>query len=212
MTLPEGYHNFAAGEDLTADNLEGYCELQGIMRFADAATRDSALSAVKVEGMMAYLKDVNTITVYSGSAWSTIGPVQGALTSWTPTVTQSGSVTVTVAYGKYLRIGRMIFAQCVLGVTGSGTGANDVVIGSLPATAATNSPLFPVGTGVINDSSATPPAGGTAYPGFAVLASTTTVKIMGTNGGILGSTLFTAGLASGDTISASIAYEAAADA
>lgn len=206
--MPEGYHDFAAGEDLTAANLESYCELQGIMRFASAAARDTALSAVKTEGMFAYLLDLNTVTVYNGSAWSTIGPVHGALTNWTPTVTQSGSVTVTVTKAVYIRTGRWIQGHCVLAVTGSGTGANNVVV-SIPVTAAATGA---VGSGYIIDASAN-----ISYGGISNLASTTTMVIIsgGSSAGspaTLGASNFTAGLASGDAILAQFAYEAAADA
>ena len=204
-----GYHDFVAGEKPTAANLEDYCQNQGVMRFATSAARDSALTTVKEEGMLAFLLDSNTLTMYSGSAWSTVGPLHGALTSWTPTVTQSGSVTVTVSYAKYQRIGRLIHAQCKLDVTGSGTGANAVIIGGLPVTAATSNLI--VGTAMVYDVSAT-----SNYPAHARLASTTTLDLYGTTAVSadprLGVTTFTAALASGDAVWADFNYEAASDA
>ena len=58
--MAAGYKDFVAGTVLAAADLEDYCELQSVMRFASAAARDTALSAVKTEGMLAYLLDVNT--------------------------------------------------------------------------------------------------------------------------------------------------------
>jgi hypothetical protein len=43
---------------------------QAVMRFANASARDSALSEVLSEGMVAYLDDLNTVEVYDGSEWT----------------------------------------------------------------------------------------------------------------------------------------------
>lgn len=203
--MAQGYHDFTAGEVLTAANLEDYCQNQSVMRFASAAARDTALSGVLTEGMMAYLIDTNSMCTYTGSAWSTVGPVHGAGTSWTPTVTQSGSVTVTVTNAVYWRLGRLVLATARLDVTGSGTGANGVVV-SLPVTAAASNRIC--GTGMILDSSAS-----TFYSGMALQQSTTTCAIIPHNAtSSLGAAAFTAGLASGDVIYVNLSYEASADA
>jgi hypothetical protein len=128
----------------------------------------------------------------------------GAWTSWTPTVTQSGSVTVTNTRSRYARYGRTIHFTLNLAVTGSGTGSNDVSV-SLPATAASSGEL--IGTGYIYDSSAV-----AGYKGISYLASTTAVKILPNNNngaGAMGNSEFTAGLASGDQIVINGTYEAA---
>lgn len=209
--MATGYHDFTAGETLTAANLEDYCELQSVMQFADSATRDTALSAVKTEGTQSLQRDSNSVTVYSGSAWSTVGPLYGALTSWTPTVTQSGSVTVTVNYATYQRIGRLIHAQFKCTVTGSGTGANAIIIGGLPATAQATASAFPIGVGNVFDTSA-----GNHFPGIMFLASTTTLDFRSTQSNLtdprLGITQMSAGLAVGDIVSGDFKYEAGSDA
>lgn len=206
--MAAGYHDFIAGEGLTAANLEDYCQNQSIMRFANAAARDSALTTVKTEGMFAYLVDTNTVTVYSGSAWSTVGPVHGAATSYTPTVTQSGSVSLTAGNSEYFRVGRLITWRFALAITGTGTGANDVSI-TVPVTASYGGEIC--GVGYITDTSAV-----SRYPGVAVLTSTTVIKIQSVSStgssSYLGSNTFTAALASGDIIAGSISYTAAADA
>ena len=137
--------------------------------------------------------DINEYLMGEGGAW----------TSWTPTVTQSGSVTVTNTRSRYARYGRTIHFSMELAVTGSGTGSNAVVF-SLPATAAASSGI--IGTGYIDDDSAT-----ARYAGRAALASSTTFVLQPTSTdvrGSLGSTTFTAGLESGDTIKISGTYEA----
>lgn len=130
-----------------------------------------------------------------------------AWTSFIPTLTQSATVTKTDTYAKYQRIGRLIHAQVNLSVTGSGTAANDVVVG-LPVAAATTSLM--IGTGLIYDSSAN-----LVYPAIAEInAAALTIKMRstvvgGTNPTFLGSTSFTAGLASGDLVRYEVTYEAA---
>lgn len=210
--MAAGYKDFTASSVLAAADLEDYCENQSIMRFASAAARDTALSAVKTEGMCAYLVDVNTVTVYSGSAWSTVGPVHGALTAWTPAVVQSGAVTTTNNQSWYQRIGRLIIGGWFVTVTGSGTGSNVITVSAPFAMA---SLIDIVGTAYISDTSA-----GLLYPSLLVAASSTTFKMMASSGVNSlanltqgsGSVAMTAALANTDTISGSFAYMAAADA
>lgn len=211
--MAEGYHDFVAGDKPTAGDLEDYCELQGVMRFASAAARDAALTTVKTEGMFAYLKDLNVVTVYSGSAWSTVGPVHGALTAWTPTITQSAGVTFTNTFAHYVRMGRLITGWFNLAVTGSGTATNAIIIGGVPATAAAMVGTM-LGAGELLDASAA-----TKYGFNVALESTTTFSLRqqpttaqtDNRYGISG-TAFGLALASGDNITGCFQYEAAADA
>lgn len=123
-------------------------------------------------------------------------------TSYTPTLTQAGSVSKTVNYARYFKLGRFVVAQCSLAVTGSGSSATAVTV-SLPVTAATSNII--VGTFYLVDAT-----GPTVYIGAAALASTGTVAGVanGTNGNALGVAGFTAALASGDAVFMSITYEA----
>jgi hypothetical protein len=200
--MAAGYKNWAAGNVLTAADLEDYTVLQSAMRFASAAARDSALASVLTEGLIAYLIDTNTYTIYTGSAWSTIGPVHGQLTSWTPTVTQTGSVTVTNNYSRYHRQGRLITGWFSLTVTGSGSGSANIVIGAIPATAASTAPL----AGQVRFYDASGPTTNTAW---LYLASTTTfggTQQVGTDMGAI------ANLANGDKLDGFFTYESASDA
>lgn len=207
--MAEGYKDFTAGMTLTAADLEDYCEKQGIMRFATAAARNAALAAVLTEGLFAYLQDSNTITVYSGAAWSTIGPVHGGWLQHTPTVTQSVGVAITVSNSTYMRVGRMVHWRWTVTVTGSGTAANVVTL-SVPVNINYVGDFGECGRGQLWDTSAT-----SLYNGGIVPAAAGTIKIQSTvtaPPNFLGASGFTAGLASGDVISGWCIYEAAADA
>lgn len=89
---------FAAGEVLTAANVQGYLQDQVVMVFDDATDRTTVLGTAVAEGMVAYTKDNNSVQVYDGSAW-------GNLTA-DPTVTASTATAYTIASSdanQYLR-------------------------------------------------------------------------------------------------------------
>lgn len=137
-----------------------------------------------------------------------LGPPDVAWTAYTPTLTQTGAVTKTVTYARYQRVGRLIVAQFALSCTGAGTGGIAVIMG-LPVAAAAVIPAGQtIGAGKIGDAST-----GLAYRGLAELLTATTfgfIPTSGTNNNYLGTVEFTAALASGDGISATVTYEAAA--
>lgn len=211
--MAQGYKDFTAGAVLTAADLEDYNQNQSVMRFANAAARDAALTTVKTEGMMAYLIDVNTVTVYNGSAWSTVGPVHGALLTWTPVVVQSATPTLTVQNASYVRIGRMIVGNFQIALTSSGTAGNAITL-TLPVTAAANQTA--IGSGYLVDTST-----GFFYSAVLVPADTTKTWFLDTaiNAGAStavtmgsGASTFNAALATGDSLVGSFHYMAAADA
>jgi hypothetical protein len=209
--MAAGYKDWSAGNVLTAADLEDYTVKQSVMRFADASARNTALSGVLTEGLVAYLIDSNTWTVYTGAAWSTVGPVHGALSTWTPAVVQSGSATLTVTYADYSRVGRMVSGQFHVAITGGAAVSSNAITVSLPVTAKGSSASYHIGSGSIFDASAS-----LRYWGALTLASTTTFNITNasttTNGLLYGAATFTAALAASDTISGHFHYEAAGDA
>jgi hypothetical protein len=140
--------------------------------------------------------DINTYLMHEGGAWTT----------WTPAITQSGSVTCTVSRAVYARAGRMITFVMNVSITGSGTGGN-IITSTLPVAASTAFDIM--GTGYVYDSSAN-----IYYPAFlSGDASTSKVAFNSTtaNGATigLGAAVMTAALASGDGIRAYGTYEAA---
>jgi hypothetical protein len=99
-------------------------------------------------------------------------------TTYTPTITQSGTVTKTTTYCKYRSFGGTVEIQAFLTITGSGTGGNAILI-SLPFTSATSTGLV-VGSGLVSDT-------GTAnYPVLAVINTTTTIKFFRSDQGPAG--------------------------
>jgi hypothetical protein len=103
-----GYKVFTAGEVLTAANVNGYLMEQSVMVFGGTAARGSAIGTAS-EGMVTYLTDSNSITVYDGSAWQQVYPaatssVNSITASYTAVAgdandtiyVASGTVTVTV--------------------------------------------------------------------------------------------------------------------
>lgn len=70
MAAGLGFKTFTTGEVLTAADTNGYL-MQGVLVFASAATRDSAITSPQ-EGQFAYLKDTNVTTYYTGSAWANL--------------------------------------------------------------------------------------------------------------------------------------------
>jgi len=61
---------FAAGEVLSAANVNDYLAEQAIATFAGTAARSSAIASPS-EGQFAYLQDTDQLSYYTGSAWVT---------------------------------------------------------------------------------------------------------------------------------------------
>lgn len=71
MAAGLGFKTFTTGEVLSAGDTNGYL-MQGVLVFASAAARDAAITSPQ-EGQFAYLKDTDSTTYYSGSAWVASG-------------------------------------------------------------------------------------------------------------------------------------------
>lgn len=68
-----GRKTFTAGEVLTAVNVQGYLMDQTVMVFASSAARSSVIGTAVSAGMMSYLVDAKTVSVYDGTAWVSVG-------------------------------------------------------------------------------------------------------------------------------------------
>jgi hypothetical protein len=90
---------FTAGEILTAANMNDLSD-QAVMVFDDSAARGSAIPTPS-EGMVTYLKDTDTVEVYDGSAFGTVGglvEVKSAIFTGTQvasSIAAGGNVAVT---------------------------------------------------------------------------------------------------------------------
>jgi hypothetical protein len=134
---------------------------------------------------------------------ATMNSIGAAWETWTPTITQTGNVTFTAsATSTYAQVQKIVFGSIYLTVTGTGTGASNVVV-SLPITAKQATVI--VGQGFIFDSSTS-----NLYTCTAV-ANTTTSAFFYVTGA--GGNPFGAGpniaLAASDQIRISFMYEAA---
>ena len=72
MAVPAGFRTFDAGAVLTAEQVNTFLMSQSIPVFADATARDAAITAPE-EGQHAFLRDVDALQFYSGSAWVAAG-------------------------------------------------------------------------------------------------------------------------------------------
>lgn len=125
----------------------------------------------------------------------------GSATTYTPTLTQSATVTKTVEYAYYYRVGQWIMGQASLAVTGAGTAANNIVVG-LPV--ASGVAYRKLGDGLVYDASAN-----LWYYGGLNFSTGTTCTIQASGvAGALGSGAMTAALASGDVVTYTFAYVA----
>lgn len=124
---------------------------------------------------------------------------------WTPTITQSGSVTITINYARYVLHGKLAHVQFNVETTAAGTTGNAIVIGGQPANIqpAQLGGVFPVlGIFLIEN-------GTTRYTG-AVYAVTATEWRMWKSGDSGNSPVGqTFALASGDEISIDAIFERA---
>jgi len=72
VAVPAGFRTFGAGAVLTAEQVNTFLMLQSIPVFANAAGRDAAITAPE-EGQHCFLKDVDALQYYTGSAWVAAG-------------------------------------------------------------------------------------------------------------------------------------------
>lgn len=71
-----GFKTFAAGEVLTATDVNTYLMQQTVMVFASESARTTAIAS-PTEGMFSYLADTDAFQYYTGSAWVAAGGAGG---------------------------------------------------------------------------------------------------------------------------------------
>ena len=102
MAAGLGFKTFTTGEVLTASDTNGYL-MQGILVFASAAARDSAITSPQ-EGQACYLKDTNEVLTYSGSAWVAVGGAGGGMTLLSTTSLSGTATTVSSISQSYTNL------------------------------------------------------------------------------------------------------------
>ena len=134
------------------------------------------------------------------------GPQGLTFTTFTPTVTQVGSLTVTVNRAAYVIVGKIAHVTLWLSIaSGTGTAGNAIVIGNLPAAlapAATAGNNNPVGIAWATDS-------GTAnYPSCTVVfVTSTTLNLVDPNTASVQGVAPSWALAAADILRAVLSYE-----
>ena len=131
--------------------------------------------ATNVDGVDYVLAaDMNAVQTAAVAIETALGVA--AWVDWTPTIAQSGAVTVTITTAKYKIINGIVHIEVSLTVTGAGTGNNAIVIGGQPAAiqGTTNSVI---GIGVIVD------FGTQLYIGAIIIAGATNWQIFRDGGG-----------------------------
>lgn len=127
----------------------------------------------------------------------------GAAVTFTPTLTQSVSVSTSTASGHYVRLGKLVLAQISLVASSAGTAANGIVIGGLPVNQSNDG--FPHALGYFSRGG---PPGTLNYVLVASFATSTTMSLIsgaaatgafGVNPAVT--------LASGDVIGLTVFYE-----
>lgn len=191
-----GFKVWADLERIDAAAFNGYVMSQVIPEFASTAARDAAITA-PFNGQMARVgRVIYMYTSASGGSWQ-VWLNGDVWTDWTPTVTQSGSVPITITTAKYMKVGRMVTLRAFLNVTGGGgTGGNAIKIGGLPFVHDV-ALSFPIGVANVFDASAADDFTGTLrFDG-----TNNTLEMLSTRAnGKLGATSFTAALAASDQI------------
>ena len=122
------------------------------------------------EGLEIYETDTDKVYVYNGTSWIPTGMV-GPTNTWTPTLTQSGTVTKTVNIANYWKIGRRVEGEVHMTATGAGGGSTDITVGIPDTSVYSGSPSVVIGNGYVFDASA---GGGTWYSGMLIQNTTTT--------------------------------------
>lgn len=126
-----GYKLFNTGDVLTAAQVNTYLQEQVVMRFATTAARTTALSGVLAEGMVSYIDATDSVEVYNGTAWVSIGS-SGDITAVT-TAANSGLTGGATSGDVALRINTTAKGSIIAG-TGAATlgeltvGANNTIL------------------------------------------------------------------------------------
>ena len=172
----------------------------GRVKVVTSATRPSGGS--RYIGQFIFESDTLRTRVWDGTGWLVLDePWQ---TAWSPTLYQGGAVAYTANVMRVRRAGAICHVQMRLTATGTGTGANPVLI-NLPHNAFTTN-VYGAGGGSLYDASVN-----ADWPWMPYITATNAFAMMnltGTGGERrLGANGFVAALANNDIVVGSFSYE-----
>ena len=127
---------------------------------------------------------------------------------WTPTLSQSAGITITVTRARYVIVGKIAVVQITLALTSAGTAGQRIYLAGIPAA------IAPLSTGGISNPIGTfgyfDAAPGAFYSGTAIVMNATTLAFSagGSNNDHLGVAPALT-IANGDTIGVQGCYEIA---
>lgn len=150
-----GAKTFAAGDVLTATDVNGYLMQQAVAVFATTGARTTAIPSPSA-GMTSYITGTNTLEAYNGSAWVAVNSL-GAWTAYTPAISGGASPAWTIGNGtiagSYAQIGKTVHFKGSLAIGSTTTVGNASLTITLPVTSAAadaNSVFAMTGTGRAN--------------------------------------------------------------
>ena len=124
-------------------------EMNGLGHVFTSSTRPTG--AEVYEGRRIYETDTSMWQSYDGSAWSPIGPVDGALTDWSGSiqVDQGASTNIgrSATLATYSRVGRQVTGMFRVVFNATGT-AGSAILATLPVAASATSDKTAIGSGV----------------------------------------------------------------
>jgi len=128
---PAGYRTFAAGEVLTAANVQTYLQDQVIPVYADAAAADAALAS-PAEGQFRILNDSDSFQRYDGSAWVNAGGGAAGSVLQVVSTTKTDTFSASVATG-----GLVSVTGLTASITPSSTSSTILVFVAIDGSAST---------------------------------------------------------------------------
>jgi hypothetical protein len=116
-----GYRTWVAGEVIEAENINDFLQDQTVQVYANSTARAAALTGVVSEGMVSYLKDINSLEAFDGSNWNPVGADPAIFTQGTAGQYLKSNGTAGVIWANGLNVN--IYVQAG---TPSGATANDL--------------------------------------------------------------------------------------
>ena len=181
-------------------------ELNSLGHVFTSAARPSG--AEVYEGRRIYETDTSFWQSYDGSAWSPIGPVDGALTDWSGSIQidQGASTNIgrSATLATYSRVGRQVTGMFRVVFNAAGTASN-AILATRPVAASATSDKTAIGSGVFVGSTG-------LLRSFVVVIGVTASRMqfaggVGAGGVYLGVSGETIG--SGEKLTCTFSYEAA---